>query len=201
VKGNYIANADSALLLFGDGNYAGRNTVTSAATIGFDVFGNDVYLWGNRIEGKPASGVSVDGENSLVVKNKVLGCSGFDGIAVSGYSTFSKVAQNTVTGCDAGISMSGSGTGAHLQSSDVSGNCDGLFVSDPTAYVWRNNAHDNTCSGITVGSAGATVKENGADNNGSIGIDAVIGTIDGGGNHASGNPDGDCFAVLCVPSF
>jgi len=46
-----------------------------------------------------------------------------------------------------------------------------------------------------------TLQDNGADNNGSIGIDAVIGTIDGGGNHASGNPDGDCFVVVCVPSI
>jgi hypothetical protein len=201
VKGNYFNNVDTGMTLFGNGNYLGRNIMESSGTIGFDTFGDDLYLWGNQVTGNPASGISVDGDNSLVVKNKVLGCSDFDGITVSGYSTFAKVALNTVTGCDAGITMAGSGQGAHLQTSDVSGNCDGLFVTDPTAFVWRNNAHDNTCSGITVGSAGATVQENAADNNGSIGIDAVLGTIDGGGNHASGNPDGDCFVVVCVPSI
>jgi copper-binding protein NosD len=201
VRGNVFSNVDTGMSVFGDGNFVYRNVMASAGTLGLDIFGNDVYLWGNWVTGKPAAGIAVDGDNSLVVRNKVLGCSGFDGITISGYSTFSKVAQNTVTGCDSGIAMVGAGNHAHLQSSNVSGNCDGLFVTDPTAFVWRNNAHDNRCSGISLGEAGATVQENAADNNGGIGIDAVLGTIDGGGNHASGNPDGDCFVVICTPSI
>ena len=201
LMGNSFSNVDTGVYLTGDGNYVGRNYMLSSGTIGFDIAGNDVYLWGNRVTGQPEDGIVVDGDNSLIVFNKVLGCSGFDGITVTGYTTFAKVALNTVTGCDTGIAMAGAGDHAHLQSSDVSGNCDGLFITDPTALVKRNNAHNNTCSGIATGVAGVTLRENGADNNGSIGIDAVIGTIDGGGNHASGNPDGDCFVVVCAPSI
>jgi hypothetical protein len=201
LKGNAFTHVDTGIYLVGDGNYVYRNYMLSGGTIGLDITGNDVYLWGNSVTGQPESGISVSGDNPLIVRNEVLGCTGFDGITVSGYTTFAKVAQNTVTGCDSGIAMAGAGAHAHLQSSDVSGNCDGLFVTDPTALVWRNNAHDNTCSGIATGVAGVTVQENTADNNGSIGIDAVLGTIDGGGNRASGNPDGDCFVVVCAPSI
>lgn len=201
VKGMVFANVDIGMFLVGDGNYIYRNFMVSAGTIGLDIVGNDAYLWGNRVTGQPAAGISVSGDNPLVVLNNVTGCAALDGITISGYTTFAKLARNTVSGCDAGIAMDGAGDHAHLQSSEVFGNCDGLYVTDPTAFVWNNNAHDNACSGITVGVAGATVKENIANNNGSIGIDALVGTIDGGGNRASGNPDGDCFVVVCVPSI
>jgi hypothetical protein len=201
VWGMTFTGVDTGMYLAGDGNYVYRNTMASSGTIGLDIAGNGVYLWGNWITGAPESGIAVAGDNPLIVRNVVTGCSVFDGITISGYTTFAKVAQNTVTGCDSGIYMAGAGDHAHLQSSEVSGNCDGLFVTDPTALVWRNNAHDNTCTGISIGAAGATVKENTANNNGSIGIDAVTGTIDGGGNKASGNPDQDCFVVVCVPSI
>ena len=199
LRGNSFTNVDTGMFLVGDGNFVFRNYMLSSGTIGLDITGNDLYLWGNRITGQPDSGIWVEGDNPLIVRNRVTGCAAFDGITLTGYTTFAKAAENTVSGCDAGISMDGSGDHAHLQSSDVSGNCDGLFVTDPTALVWRNNAHDNSCSGITIGVPGVTVSENTANDNGSIGIDAVIDTIDGGGNRASGNPDGDCFAVVCVP--
>jgi nitrous oxidase accessory protein NosD len=195
----YFEAADTGLYLVGDGNYLHRNTMASAGTLGFYVEGDGNYLWNNRVTGLPDDGILVVGDNPLVVRSNVTGCT-FIGIAVTEYTTFAKVAQNTVTGCDTGILFQGGGQNAHLQSSDVSGNCDGLFVIDPTALLFRNNAHDNRCDGIRIGLAGVWVRENSANNNGEIGIDGVEGTIDGGANTATGNAGGDCFAVVCLPA-
>jgi Right handed beta helix region len=195
----YIA-ADTGLFLVGDDNFVHTNTMRSPGTVGLDVEGDRNYLWGNRVTGLPDDGIYVSGDDPLVVRNRVSGCT-FTGITVTNYTTFAKIALNIITSCDTGIWMSGSGVGAHLQSSDVSGNCDGLFVFDPTAQVLRNNAHENDCDGIAVGLAGTYLRDNRADDNGQIGIDAVEGATDGGGNTASGNPEGDCFAVVCLPAL
>jgi hypothetical protein len=188
--------ADTGLYLVGDDNYLHRNTMASPGTVGIYVEGDRNYLWGNRVTGLPDDGIVVVGDDPLVVQSRVTGCT-FSGLTVTDYTTFAKVAQNTVTGCDTGIFMSGSGDNAHLQSSNVSGNCDGLFLIDPTALLWRNNAHDNRCDGIRLGVAGVWVRENSANGNGEIGIDGVVGTVDGGLNTATGNTGGDCFGVTC----
>ena len=120
---------------------------------------------------------------------------GFDGLIASSY-TSGLVALNSVTGCDIGITPSGSGL--KLQSNETSGNCIGLFVDDPAALVRWNTANDNCTEGIVIGQAGASLKKNTADNNADIGIDAVLGTIDLGGNTATGNAT-DCLGVVCLP--
>jgi hypothetical protein len=199
MMGMTFTGSDTGAYVVGNDNYIFANKSDSAGTIALDIEGDNVSLWGNRVTGAPDDGIAVIGDNPRVVRSNITGCT-FDGLSVSGYTTFAKLAQNRVSGCDTGIVLSGSSIQpAHLQSSDVSGNCDGLLVSDPTAFVWRNNAHDNCRDGIAVAVAGATVRENTATNNSEIGIDAVVGTVDGGGNTASGNPLGDCFVVVCGP--
>ena len=101
----------------------------SGGTLGFDIAGNDLYLWGNQ-DHRPAGRGHLGRGQPAVRSQRVTGCAAFDGITLTGYTTFAKAAENTVTGCDAGIWMDGSGDHAHLQSSDVSGNCDGS--SSPT---------------------------------------------------------------------
>ena len=198
--GMSFTGTDTGAYVAGDANDIRLNRSDSPGTIAFDIEGNDLSLWGNRVTGGPDDGIAVIGDNPYVIHNKVDGCT-FDGISVSGYSIYAKLALNTVANCDTGIALSGSSTvPAHVQTSDVSGNCDGIYVEDPTALVWRNNAHDNCRDGIAIAIAGAKVAENTATNNGEIGIDAVTGTIDGGGNVASGNLVGDCFVVVCAPA-
>lgn len=54
--------------------------------------------------------------------------------------------------------------------------------------------------GIEVEAPGTLIRGNTATNNEGLGIDAVTGVIDGGGNHASGNGDPlQCVNVLCSP--
>ena len=54
--------------------------------------------------------------------------------------------------------------------------------------------------GISVGSPRTTLTRNEARHNGRLGIEAVKGVIDGGGNRASGNGDSrQCVHVACRP--
>jgi large repetitive protein len=196
VKGMTLNGFGAAGILFiGDDNYMFHNTLSSTGTLAMDVEGKNSYLWGNTVEGGPDDAISVIGENPLIVLNKVDTCN-FNGISVASY-TVGKVARNEVKGCDAGIVMAGAN--GKLQTNTVTGNTDGLFVTDPSALVRFNNANQNTGSGIVMGVAGSTLIQNSANDNGDYGIDAVLGTIDGGGNTASGNATGGCVVVVCTP--
>jgi parallel beta-helix repeat protein len=81
---------------------------------------------------------------------------------------------------------------------------DGIFVnatSDDTV-VERNVAvfgpGAGNDDGIDVNNASASITENTANENGDLGIEAVVGVTDGGGNRASGNGDPrQCVNVVC----
>jgi parallel beta-helix repeat protein len=92
----------------------------------------------------------------------------------------------------------------HLAQTDPYGvDGDGIFVGAFTAgTILRGNlVHDNEGDGIDVHAAETRITDNGADDNGDFGIDAVPGVTDGGGNSASGNgnPLG-CRNVACAAS-
>ena len=54
--------------------------------------------------------------------------------------------------------------------------------------------------GIDVASPATTVTRNTVLRNGNLGIEAVAGVIDGGGNHAAGNVNAaQCTIVSCIP--
>ena len=192
VKGLDIVAANIGISIRGARNYVYRNTTDFAGFTGIEAIGEDAYLWGNSVLGTPDDGIVVDGEDPRIVLNSVEGCT-FDGIIVSGYSA-GIAALNTVTGCDIGFFPSGSGL--KVQANQASGNCIGIFVDDPAALVRRNNASDNCSTGIITGQAGAFVRKNTTNNNVDFGIDAVVGTVDGGENTATGNGV-DCLGVVC----
>lgn len=193
VKGLRVEAGGVGIAVRGARNYVYRNTTDFAGFTGIEAIGADAYVWGNTILGTPEDGIVVDGESPRVILNDVQGCV-FDGMIVVGY-TNGIVARNTVSNCDIGIAPSG--TGLKLQTNEASGNCIGIFVDDPAALVRWNAANGNCSDGIVVGQAGATLKKNTANNNPGVGIDAVEGTIDGGGNTATGNGV-DCLGVVCV---
>lgn len=203
-KGLSVSAGGVGIILRGAGNTLYRNTVDMTAAAGVTGFsgiesnGDNPYVWGNTVNGSaetgPDDGIVISGNNPLIILNTVTGC-GFDGIIATTY-TSGLVALNSVTGCDIGITPSG--MGLKLQSNTTSGNCIGLFVDDPAALVRWNTANDNCTEGIVIGQEGASLKKNTANNNADIGIDAVLGTIDLGGNTATGNVT-DCLGVVCLP--
>ncbi len=78
---------------------------------------------------------------------------------------------------------------------------DGILVLDGAigTLLLRNQANRNGLDGIRVLAISTTIAKNTADDNGNLGIEAVTGVIDGGGNKASGNGiSAQCVGVLCT---
>jgi hypothetical protein len=79
-------------------------------------------------------------------------------------------------------------------------NGDGIYV-DPTAtgtILRRNLTAGSGNDGIQVQAAGTTITRNTAVHNHNLGIEAVAGVIDGGGNRAAGNGNPlQCTGVIC----
>ena len=79
---------------------------------------------------------------------------------------------------------------------------DGVLVGASSlarpAAVTDNFSKGNGDDGIDVDAAGTTIARNKANVNADLGIEAVPGVIDGGGNKASGNGNpAQCMNVSC----
>jgi parallel beta-helix repeat protein len=96
-----------------------------------------------------------------------------------------------------------SGSGNELNRNTVSHSGEsGIVVYAAAQSTWleRNTADGNSFDGILVNSPSTVLRRNSASNNGSLGINAVDGVTDAGGNRASGNRDPrQCVGVRCRP--
>jgi parallel beta-helix repeat protein len=201
--------------MVGDRNYAAHNFVDGSfylhlkdddvAIKGIWLDGDDAYTWGNTLIF--AEGIRSRGDRPRHVLNTVrCGDFGVYGIFVADYTNGAVINRNTVSWCWDGITALGSGnvSGALIRLNHAGpGNTFGLSINDPKAIVGRNTANENADVGIASYSAGTTIQNNTANNNTYYaGIDAAEGTIDGGGNTATGNGDGSvpqCINVQCGP--
>jgi hypothetical protein len=204
---------DAGISLIGNGNWVEQSTVTltgdgGSAGIGFT--GDDAYAWGNVVNGGTLgskSGVWANGDRARLVYNRVTNCgapgSGGSGVQASGYSTSAIVNRNIVSGCATGVTAQALDTtvgGAKVALNQTTGGIVGVRVTDAFANVNRNTAREASDTGILLDTAGTFVRNNGAFDNGNVGIFGPEGTVDGGGNVASGNGDGtgpQCVNVEC----
>jgi parallel beta-helix repeat protein len=72
----------------------------------------------------------------------------------------------------------------------------GVWISGTGNRVVENTANGNTDAGIFVELAGNTLTRNVTNDNQLDGISAPPGTIDGGGNTATGNGNTNCSAGI-----
>ena len=88
----------------------------------------------------------------------------------------------------------GAADGNVVAQNDISNSAlDGIFVnfgSGPN-LIERNTSNRNGRHGINIGPAGMTVTQNTTWFNAQLGISAIFGAIDGGGNSAKHNGDTD----------
>jgi parallel beta-helix repeat protein len=203
VAANTMGDIDNGTSVVGTGNVIRNNVVgigpnasiTGGLIVGdcrnVRVEGNVVYnpvqlsgcdgarMEDNRVAGGPIM-VRV-GSGNLIQNNDVSDTESY-GIIVSGGSDNS-VEQNTVSETELTGILVGPFSGAgHSVGTTVKGNLatragdDGIHVDDPGTLIADNTANDN------------------AD----LGIEAVPGVIDGGGNTASGNGNPlQCLNVVC----
>jgi Right handed beta helix region len=190
-----LRNGSIGVFMAGDQNLVRRNRAYTTGFAPIQLRGDGFVVDRNVAWGGYDSCMIVRGDHPTVTRNDAGGCY-TGGVSISNY-TAALVARNRVTHSTGGLGVVGSG--AHVEWNRVSHNYYGLDVSDPHAVVTRNVASDNVGdSGIEVFVAGATVSRNRADRNAYLGIDAVSGTIDGGGNRASGNGNpAQCVGVSC----
>jgi parallel beta-helix repeat protein len=200
-----IPDGSGGISLDGDRNGVIRNAVEptpGTVSDGVAVLGVDAYVAGNTVRGA-RTGISTYGNNPRIVVNTVEHCTQ-RGIVAASYTSAAVVATNHVTGCStwqsAGVfvkSEYGSPGGASVRRNIATGNYTGLAVIDPAAQVLYNTANSNAQTGIYIDHAGDVLTGNTANFNGYYGISAPPGTIDGGGNTATGNGEVDCTNVSC----
>jgi hypothetical protein len=115
------------------------------------------------------------------------------------------IEENSLEGFGSRIATNGiwieSGTANLVKWNEVVGTAkDGVLIGALTrgTVVDTNWSHQNADDGIDVNNATTTITANTTNNNGDLGIEAVAGVSDGGGNHATGNGNpAQCTGVVC----
>jgi parallel beta-helix repeat protein len=151
-----------------------------------------------------------DASDTLIRHNLVIGAGGGEaggfGIILDG-AVRTTVDQNIFTGgLGPAIFVTRLEAAAPSRGTVVSGNfvnskhSDGILVDNGATgtLLVRNRAIRNGDDGIDVDAPATTVTRNIANHNHDLGIEAVPGVIDGGGNHAAGNGNpAQCINIDC----
>jgi hypothetical protein len=185
------------LALAATGDHNEFDDLTAASGFhGIDLLGNRLELEDSTITIHPNETVGeISGDRNEIDGNTVNQC-GSSGLGVTGDGV--EVVRNSLIRCP--LFVTGSGT--RIERNEVTESADnGISVHDPRAVVIRNVASGNHGgSGIELFDPGAYVARNVTNDNEEWGIEAVLGTIDGGGNRASGNGQpAQCLNVVCGP--
>lgn len=158
------------------------NTSAHNAELGIHLIGSDRnHIRRNRVRRNPEDGIIVEGDRNRIGRNRVVGNAiGIDIFSRREGSVGNVVRRNRVLDAPR----------------------PGIYVSPVPrgTVIRRNHVFGAGGDGISVGSPRTTLTRNEARNNGRLGIEAVKGVTDGGGNRASGNGDPrQCVHVACHP--
>ena len=192
-KNTFSDNVEVGMLILGDHNQASRNRVLRNGD-GMIIVGNDNAITWNHVTDAP--GCPQDGE---------VGC-GF-GISFEG-GAGNLIAHNFVTGArNAGIRVAAfepdtpPAVGTVVRGNLVrDGDVDGILVESTAtdSLLEGNIAIGSRDDGIDVDSPSTTLTRNLGLHNGDLGIEAVAGVTDGGGNKARGNGNpAQCTNIDC----
>ena len=157
-----------------------HNTSSGNAELGIHLIRSDHNLVrANRVRRNPEDGIILEGDRNRIVRNRLVGSS----IGVTLFTRDQRSVGNVVRRNRVRAAPRG-----------------GIYVySVPKrTVIRRNHVFGAAAHGILAGSPTTTVTRNEARRNGRLGIFAVEGVIDGGGNRASGNGDArQCVNVTC----
>jgi parallel beta-helix repeat protein len=192
VADNHISgNPGQALGMGSDGTTVVRNIISNNGD-NVIVFGNSNVVRDNLIRdagGCPGCGfgISVEGgPGNVVTRNLVMGTVR-DGIRVDSFEPDAPATGTVVRG-------------NVVRRAGVDGISVGTETANPVpnARIETNHVARSADDGIDVARAGTRVADNTARRNGDLGISAVLGVIDGGGNHAFGNGNpAQCTNIDC----
>ena len=184
IKGNRFSHSSPGILMEGD-----RNRVR-----------------GNRFDRNRDAGIIVDGSRNVVERNHLSR----DGAGISlGKGSHNLVARNVVIdarsrgislGLDFADGSSIGGVDNIVRRNEVRGSAGDAFLVNAGGnnLLKRNLASGAKEDGFDVESRSTKLTKNRAPRNADLGIDAVKGVIDGGGNRANGNRGPrQCVNVKC----
>jgi parallel beta-helix repeat protein len=208
IEANRFFASATGVTLFRDGDF---NRIADNSIVGADTalfiagFTREPDLpVGNTVSGNDARdssvGVFIAGAGSTLVSGNTLVGSGDTGISVA-LSDFTRVENNRIVRGNIGIRVTSSDETVVLSNRVDNNAVDGISIAESsvgTTTVEGNTANGNGDDGIDVDDPGTVITRNKANNNADLGIEAVPGVIDGGGNKASanGNP-AQCVNVSC----
>jgi len=216
VKRNRLSgNGTSGVLLAGrsEANQVLQNRIKHNVMAGIVIADADKNVVRENRLRRNGDGILLSGDANQVSRNSVeeaIGCPGGgcgSGISLQGGAQ-NIIARNAVRGARTGIRVEGLTASAVStivrRNVVVDASLDGIAVNAENAgrvfdtLVARNMARRAGDDGLDVASPTTTITDNVAVHNGDLGIEAVAGVIDGGGNRArrNGNP-AQCTAVLC----
>ncbi len=180
VRNTISRNPELGVILEGDGNDFDRNRIVRNGG-GIALSGDGNSIMRNRITKSRIAGISLEGGDDNLIARNELRRTGRDGILLGGF-------------------------GPHGQDNVVRGNLvretgrDGVRIAKKAtdSLLKRNRVSGAGDDGIDVRRAATKLTRNHARHNHDLGIEAVNGVIDGGGNRASGNGDSrQCVHVTC----
>lgn len=213
VAGNELSgNGNNGIEVNGasDGAVVAYNHAAGNAQFGLVVgSASGARVLGNDVSGSPAAGIlSFDLIDGLLAGNTLTG-NGV-GLLLAGGEHGSHgnrvLANRSLRNDDAGILLDSGADDTEVRGNEASGNVVGLIVFESTGNLLADNvANGNDEVGIGIeeetagAAAGNTLARNTANRNGGHGMDAVAGTLDGGGNRARRNATPpDCVGVACA---
>ena len=175
-------NFPGIALIESDQNRITGNRMSGNADLGLFTEDSDDNLIGhNKTRGHPEGGMIIEGDRNEIVRNRMVREGG--GILI------------TI------VSRGGKAVGNVIRRNEVRDpRASGISVDrvPRRTLVSRNHVVGAGRSGIIVGSPSTTITRNRAVRNDGLGIKAVEGVIDGGGNRAHGNGDKrQCVNVKC----
>lgn len=182
IKGNLISRSAPGILIEGNRNQVRRNRCVRDGACILLVSGNGNVIARNRAR-RGGDGIAIEnGRGNVVARNVVV--------------------DAHKTGIYLGLQQPPVGGGHNLvRRNRVRGSGrDGFAVrrKDDRSRLWRNVARGNGDDGFDVAGPSTKLTENRAINNADLGIEAVEGVIDGGGNIARSNGDPrQCTQIAC----
>jgi parallel beta-helix repeat protein len=181
---NGVGNSRPGIALIkSDNNRITRNTMSRNGDLALFMEASDHNLIRhNTARGNPEDGMIIDGNRNEIVRNRLVRNGG--GILITTVSGGGKAVGNVIR----------RNVVRNARAGGIAVDC----CVPKRTLISRNYVVGSGRDGINVLNPSTTITDNRAVRNGRLGIWAVKGVIDGGGNRASGNGDPrQCVNVAC----
>jgi parallel beta-helix repeat protein len=210
VRDNVTRGHEGVISIGGSHNSVVRNVVWTGVDTAMGVGGNHNEVLHNTLVASRGTLLALGGSDHLIADNDLVqyeSAYGSRGVRVIGASR-TLFRGNRISGAPLGISVE-TGAGNTFRRNVVDGDVDPTFTfSEPDGFrvhaavtgtlLQNNEVFGFADDGIDVEAPGTVIRRNNAHDNGDLGIEAVAGVVDGGGNTASGNGNPlQCTNLFC----